>query len=900
MARKQQGSKKRSSRKILDAFQIAERAENGGGSDSDDGSGDDLVVRDGIMDASRLLGKKSNNSKRGKRGDDSGSELEDEEIDSDEALGSDDDYDVLNSTISQSIRDKQKKMKTRAKNKRMGKDILDSEESEDEGYNSLDESQLVGLSEAWDMDDKDLKSMQKSKSKADNEVVLDDKWESESEAESESESESESEDEEESDSDVFDVEEGSDVDLTNTVSQLQSKLKKPSKERKRLLTEKTDENEFNLPTKGAKLSLNDMIAGVDSSITKDTILIDKDTSSNSGSGVKTLSAPLPKRIQERHDRSVAYDITKEEVSKWEDIVQQNRQAEVLQFPMNPTTKHNDSALTFKSDNKPTTELEQKVHNLLTESSLLDDKKEQTFEEIATAKLSLEEMKKRNNELKLMRELMFREEKRAKRIKKIKSKQYHKIQKKERLRNQEMVEGSDFEEEDGEDHDVKRAQERMSLKHKTQSQWAKSMIKSGLSKDASNRGELEEMLRQGERLRAKQLGHEEGEQSDNGVSDIEGDYENEEAVDEDSRSKLGKGVLNMDFMKEAEKRSKAENLKELEFLRKMEETGGELGDLELKNSSVNETKNQGRRVYTPSASSMKSDMSEVDQSIRDELEIDQSKSLSNRLSGKVAVVSNKQTKEQPKVADKEVEKQSEKEVGADEDFNPWMVVGDEGKKSTKISVVDQTSSKLSKASAKISKHSKKRTASTMDSEDSVIDVSKTLNIVDAYGSDNDAEEDAGDNEKGNLMFRQKDLIKEAFAGDDVITEFDAEKRQVIADEDDKEEDVTLPGWGDWAGSGSKKSKKKKIVRKIDGVVQKDKRKDKNLKNVIINEKVNKKNLKYQSSAVPFPYESREQYERALRMPVGQEWTSRDTHQKLTMPRVITKQGTVIDPLKAPFK
>lgn len=91
-----------------------------------------------------------------------------------------------------------------------------------------------------------------------------------------------------------------------------------------------------------------------------------------------------------------------------------------------------------------------------------------------------------------------------------------------------------------------------------------------------------------------------------------------------------------------------------------------------------------------------------------------------------------------------------------------------------------------------------------------------------------------------------------------------------------------------------------MRKIDGVVQKDKRKDKNLKDVIINERVNKKNLKYQSSGVPFPYESREQYERALRMPVGQEWTSRETHQKLTMPRIITKQGTVIDPLKAPFK
>ena len=93
--------------------------------------------------------------------------------------------------------------------------------------------------------------------------------------------------------------------------------------------------------------------------------------------------------------------------------------------------------------------------MLTESSLVDDKKEATFEEIVVAKLSPEEMKKRTNELRLMRELMFRDEKRAKRIKKIKSKQYHKIQKRERLKNQEMVEGEDFDMED-EDHDTKKS------------------------------------------------------------------------------------------------------------------------------------------------------------------------------------------------------------------------------------------------------------------------------------------------------------------------------------------------------------------------------------------------------------------------------------------------------------
>lgn len=886
MARKNKSStRKRSSQKILDAFQIAERAENRSEDDSDYRSGDDddLEVHDGIMDASKFLADKGKNR----------DEFSDEELDSDEALGSDDDFDVLSSKFSQTIRDKEKKRKLREKKRRRGQEASESEseDEEDEGYASIDENQLVSLSEAWDMDDKDAKSLQKSNDK--NDLVLNDAWESES---SDEESEDESEEESEDD-DVFhstSENEDGEIDLANTVSQLKAQLKKPAKEKKKLITETTDENEFNLPTKGASLSLHEMMAAVDPSISKDAILIDEAKENNK---LKALATPLPKRIQERNERLIAYEITNENISKWEDTVQQNRQAEVLKFPMNPEVKHNDTAATFKSSNEPSTELEKKIHSILKDSALSDDKKEATFEEIAAAKLSAEEMKKRTNELRLMRELMFRDEKRAKRIKKIKSKTFHKIQKKERLRNQEMVEGSDMES-DGEDHDMKRAKERMSLKHKTQSKWAKSMIKSGLSKDESNRAELEEMLRQGEKLKSKQLGYEDGDQSDQGVSDIEDEYANDETnidTDEINRSKLGKGVLAMDFMKSADERHKQENLKELELLKKME-NGGDLSEFLEDATSVNISKNQGRRVYTPTASSMKEDINEINQRTLDEVRDDQADNLENRLSKKFKVVDSIATKNQRESSKNNDGNKTLEASDETEEANPWLA-GDDSEaiqKSRKIHKVDKTSSKLSKAAQKISK-SKKRSSSQRDDEDAIINMSETLKVGDIHDSDNEkSDEDVND----GRAFKQKDLIKQAFAGDDVVREFENEKRQVIIDEDDKEEDLTLPGWGDWAGG--KKKPKKKVVRKIDGVVQKDKRKDKHLKNVIINEKVNKKNLKYQSSGVPFPYESREQYERALRMPVGQEWTSRETHQKLTMPRVITKQGTVIDPLKAPFK
>lgn len=879
------GSKKRSSKKILDAFQIAEREEARKNGESDDsGSEDDLKVIDGVMNARKFTKNGAN--------DESDSAMEDEELDSDEALGSDDDYDVLNSKFSQTLRDKNKKQKQRAKQIKRGDLNEDEASEEDEEYDSIDEEQLVTLSEAWDMDERDKKKH------AGEDVVFNEEWESEEESQSESESESDSEVESESEEeDVFDVDEDENVDLSNTVSHLTSQLKKPARERRQLVTEAMDENEYNVPAGNNKLSLNDMIAAVDLSISKDAILIEEPEIDDDGTEKsRAMAVPLPTRIQQRHDREAAYEMTKEELKKWNEPIRENRDAEYLLFPLN-VEEAVQGSVSLQTDVEPQTELEKRIHGLLEQSALVDDLKEATFEQIATAKLTKDEMMKRTHELRLMRELMFRDEQRAKRIKKIKSKLYHKIKKRERMRNEALVEDSE-DESDPEDHDMRRAQERMSLKHKTNSAWAKLMIKSGLSKDASNRGELEEMLRQGERLKSKQLGYKEGEQSDNGALDIEEEYARDALraeKDELNRLKLGKGVLNMEFMRSAEERQKKANMRELEQLRKLER-GEDLDDFKEASSAVDISRNQGRRVYTPAAQSMQALVDAMNADVLQDAEDNEAKSLDRKLSKKFAVVDRLKVS----VEDSSEEGQEKEDVEEAEDAkNPWLAAS-AGKKSSKFSRVDKNSTKLTKAAVKVAK-SKKRSSSERDvDDDAFIDMLETLVVGGGRNRMNDSDGDSDEDEgSSGSMFHQKSLIKEAFAGDNVVDDFEKEKRQIIMEEDDREEDVTLPGWGDWAGDGAK-PKKRKFTVKIDGVMQADKRKDKNLKNVIINEKVNKKNLKYQSALVPYPYESREQYERALRMPVGQEWTSRETHQKLTKPRISTQQGVVIDPLKAPFK
>ncbi|AGO12898.1 AaceriADL353Cp [[Ashbya] aceris (nom. inval.)] len=852
-----------SRRRAQNALELAER-ELASDSSSDEG----------ISRGQRKRNSAIVNPQRGSDDENGSEEFEDEELDSDEALGSDDDYDVMNSKFSQSIRDKKKNG--------AAVDELD----EEGGYTSIDEEELLPLSAVWDMDDSTAAGAAKRET---TQLQLNDDDLSD-DSESESESSSESSEEVENAEDPFDEVSDEEVELATVSSTLQ---KNTTKQYKRLDTYAGGvEDEYALPSLQGpgKLDITKLLDVVDDpeAVEQATLL--------KGS-LKALDVPLPMRIQQRHERKAAYEISKEEMSKWASIVQQNRQAEHLSFPMDGASSHTEASAFTRNSGKPLTEVEAKVTEVLKNSNLLDPVKENTFNDLAEAKLSVEDMKKRTAELRLMRELMFREERKAKRIKKIKSKAYRRIKKKEMLKNQELVESD----ESDTDRDVARARERMSLKHNTKSKWARDMVKHGITKDKETRDDLEEMLRQGERLREKVMGHAEGSESDTDVSDLEKDDESPE-LDAPSRGDVGKtGVLNMAFMKNAEAREREENRKNIAALRAVE-NGEDIKLFEdgLGEQSSNVAVNKGRRVYSAADLEAKEKDAQFNEQVLSEHAEDESRSLQKRLE-KATNRSGTQNNKSEKRSQSSTKKQDNKSEDSSAAENPWLDDGDDTKmtkKSSKIKVVDANSSQFTKSAHKIDKEKQKLSRSKKDGKDEgddlLLDIesSNKLDIIDPY-------DDSGD-ERDGYSFKQQDAINEAFAGDDVVAKFQEEKKRVAIDEDDKEEDVTLPGWGDWAGAGAQPTKKRKFTKKIKGVVSKEKRRDKNLKNVIINEKVNKKNVKYQSSAVPFPFESREQYERSLRMPLGEQWVSRATHQKAVKPRILTKPSVVIDPLKAPFK
>ncbi len=188
---------------------------------------------------------------------------------------------------------------------------------------------------------------------------------------------------------------------------------------------------------------------------------------------------------------------------------------------------------------------------------------------------------------------------------------------------------------------------------------------------------------------------------------------------------------------------------------------------------------------------------------------------------------------------------------------------------------------------------------------------------------DSTSTSGNREKGKSeTARQKELVQMAFAVDnDAEADFAAEKAEVIGEHANggKKPEPVLAGWGSWTGAGALQSfpgSKKKgrgrkggnwgskanSKRKRGGAGLKPqvpaKRRDTNLKHVIINEKRNKRAAKFLVKQAPHQFDTREQYERSIRNPVGPEWNTSDSHARMTRPKMIVRGGNVIAPIKMP--
>ena len=650
-----------------------------------------------------------------------------------------------------------------------------------------------------------------------------------------------------------------------------------------------------------------------------------------------LEVPLAKRQQDRLDRAAAYEKSKETLDRWVATVKHNRRAEHLIFPfpkqnskMAKETRH----LPLITQSRPATDLESTIQTILVESGLAtsDGKSAedqiQAFEGLAASKMPVEDIQARRAELRRVRELLFREEIKAKRIKKIKSKSYRRVHRKERARNalhdREALVAirGDLSEDEQEHLDRVRAEERMGARHR-ESKWAKGVKATRRATwDENARSGVTEMARRNEELRKRIQGktvHGQGsvtsgsDSGDDGLSDKDDD----DVLTTRMRDKLSRltdnhaqgtisGLSSLKFMQKADAARMAENNKAIESIRR---------ELANEASSSDESEVTGRQRYGPDRSQaahkghpfkLPSEFEE-----RVESEGDGSQGTGNNIQLR---------KHKPRDQDDTTSLEPKSKMKSSQDptlhrqkpkslENPWLSIPkksyrseDESRKTVLISTAPEDIQPTLKPT---SNHITIKTSSPRAS----------LSSSHKSGSGSESASFAGFSPPPSSSSIPKDnatLIRQAFASDDVLAAetFASEKAALVASEEPvKTSSNKLPGWGSWVGVGlSKKDKRGPVVSNhtsnMKGEIHAEKdvisetRKDRTLDKVIVSEKRIPKSAKYLASGLPHPFETKAQYERSLRLPIGQEWTTKETFQGMTKPRVIVKGG-IIKPIRKPL-
>ena len=726
--------------------------------------------------------------------------------------------------------------------------------------------------------------------------------------------------------------------------------------------ESTTPSEFGLNSK-RKLTVADMIPSVtDPGLRKSLKLLEDNEpkpTSKRGGIPKKLDVPLPKRQQDRLDRAAAYEQSKETLKRWIDTVKHNRRAEHLSFPLkdpNASAAPGSQRLLPTLHSLPLTDLESTIQNILKDSGLAgtngksEEEQLQAFEEFKTNKMPLEEVQARRAELRKARELLFREEIRAKRIKKIKSKSYRKVHRKERQRNMLrekdalLAAGVDDSESEKERQDRRRAEERMGARYR-ESRWAKGVKDSGRARwDEDARGGVTEMARRGEDLRRRIEGKPvAGDDDEDGTISSESDFDDEGEIEEgDTRNhrkvqerlqKLDEDgneidpndkssrLASMDFMKKAEARRKTRNDADVESLRR--ELAGEETP-----SEDDGQEGQGRRSYGPMKSQASSVIARQSDRKAEKNEFEERPGSDDEDEGgrheakdedvdivvdNSIVQSQARAVRKPSLGDKRRKELHENQENTKQEGseNPWLISNKDSNASRRRIQDPNASAIISNTLAvnavpPAAQKPKPRSAlkGSRQAEVSRQGVQPaTKSSTPAVISANEANSDNDSDDAANLPFvlRNQDLVRKAFAGDEVVANFEQEKRATAQEEDEKIIDNTLPGWGSWTGAGigkkAERRNKGKVLTKVPGIAA-EKRQDAKLDRVIISEKRVKKNSKYLASSLPHPFETRQQYERSLRLPVGPEWTTKETFQGMTKPRILMKPG-VIAPMSKPM-
>lgn len=631
-----------------------------------------------------------------------------------------------------------------------------------------------------------------------------------------------------------------------------------------------------------------------------------------------VQTPLSKALRENVERKVAYEHSKKDITKWEPLVKRNREASTIFFDEDTDIGFSTVAA-IANDFQPRTEFEKAIDSLVHDEKLVEAYNEDGARLLELNKVSVEDVKDRQNRLAKMRSLLFRHEMKAKHVKKIKSKTYHRLQKKtkEMTANAEMMTDPEAAKEQKIKQEFKRAEERLTLKHKHHNKWAKRILERGLtSQDEGTRVAVSQQLHTHEELTRKQNSMYESSSSAESSDD---DDELFPGTEQDGASKLlanakektikamemedempASGVLSLPFMVRGMKKRKDEAYAEAQLaleeyelsLKQLEEAHGaetpEAGTLSGRRvfgaiqKHLEESENRTKSKHTDSDSDSDS---EHEYKAKDNVDM---KRAGNRDSQEVHVDAN--------MFD------GESDFGRELVFKNFDDTNSNPGPKTQYNVAIFASNSWKKMECKNIEENKER-----DSPAAVEPPVAPKDLKEVYdGEDTESEEEMVDgilsgNKPVYELPSQEELIRRAFAGDDVEEDFAKDKEKVLDEENpEPEKPVLVPGWGQWTRMQQKKGMPSWMVKEHENAKKKrddslKKRKDAHLKHVIISEKVIKKADKLHTKTLPFPFTSKEMFEQSMRVPLGPEFNPATSVGALIRPDVMKKPGVIIKPI-----
>ncbi|KAJ0411310.1 hypothetical protein ATCC90586_005719 [Pythium insidiosum] len=690
-----------------------------------------------------------------------------------------------------------------------------------------------------------------------------------------------------------------------------------------------------------------------------------------------LAANVAPVQEARAMRKVAYEEKKEEMDLFQPVVRRNRKKETMDFREQIPKMENLTSASLASKFSAETSMEKSVEALLKAGGLSDDRAvaKEEHDELVQKKVSTEEVMQRQKELAKMRALMFYEEQKAKRVKKIKSKLYHKIRnnqnRKEQEKAREQLRQLDPELAKQLDAEIaeKRAEERMTFKHANTSKWVKHQLKRGIQADNETRSAIAEQLRRGEELRRKMQSmnsDDEDGMSDSGDDDEDANLDAAtrlqrrlerqagalvtEIDDDGAKAENAKGLAGMKFMQRAVQKQREKARQEAEKL--LREIKGE--DSLLSDDDLVDSDDEGR-AKKPKHKKQKTEVTVTEkdkaavakalpQGALQTGSVSMDKGLSARASGAIAVdlgngaaqsavgvetatttgatvqLGASATKSKSTVAVKESEPVTEAEE------NPWLSgIGTKSKKHKKkknkgkavageVDVGSAIDALTKSVEAKQSKSMDDGELNIAEAAATAVATLKKRKAEVAPSTANEApkpeEPQAKKSKADPSALTQDELVRRAFAFADEDENEIAQEKEAIAAQDTNAKKgaeiaklIGMNGWGSWAGVGVQKSYRQKVREETAKKLAEDTKRqvleariDSKMERVLINEKKDKRAAKFAVQEVPYPFTSREEYEMAMRNPLGSDWNTAASTNKLTAPKLIKRAGQMIDPLK----